>query len=138
MSIQNGKNHNTAGETLDEKRDALKNGTADSISTLEMRNTSIPTSSENKSTDKSIKMSSMSMRRSESYGQMSAASEANVLVIYTGGTIGMVRNENNGQCDSISFSFFFLSTLTSEQTVKPNDNNHIMGWWTVSSYENKI
>jgi L-asparaginase/Glu-tRNA(Gln) amidotransferase subunit D len=40
----------------------------------------------------------MSMKRNSSYGNMLADyDEAKVLVIYTGGTIGMTRNENNGE-----------------------------------------
>lgn len=40
-----------------------------------------------------------SLRRNRSYGNMLASgnSEAKVLVIYTGGTIGMMRNEKNGK-----------------------------------------
>lgn len=35
------------------------------------------------------------LRRSSSFCQMDGPSEANVLVIYTGGTIGMTRNAAN-------------------------------------------
>lgn len=35
------------------------------------------------------------LRRSSSFSQMECPSEANVLVIYTGGTIGMTRNAAN-------------------------------------------
>lgn len=59
-----------------------------------------------KAADASAKMHSASMRRSESYGHMTAGSEAHVLVIYTGGTIGMMRNENNGLLQNLSFSFW--------------------------------
>lgn len=40
-----------------------------------------------------------SLRRNVSYGLLPAANktEAKILVIYTGGTIGMVRNANNGK-----------------------------------------
>lgn len=40
----------------------------------------------------------LSLRRNTSYGNMltTNSKEAKVLVIYTGGTIGMIRNRNNG------------------------------------------
>lgn len=38
-----------------------------------------------------------SIRRNPSFGHMDTSAEANVLVIYTGGTIGMTRNSNNGE-----------------------------------------
>lgn len=42
--------------------------------------------------------SKSSLRRNISYGNMIAnSSEAKVLVIYTGGTIGMIRNNKNGK-----------------------------------------
>lgn len=42
--------------------------------------------------------SKSSLRRNISYGNMIANSaEAKVLVIYTGGTIGMIRNSKNGK-----------------------------------------
>lgn len=38
------------------------------------------------------------MRRNTSYGNLpDNQSEAKVLIIYTGGTIGMMRNEHNGE-----------------------------------------
>lgn len=37
-----------------------------------------------------------SLQRHASFDDMSSVSEARVLVIYTGGTIGMTRNSNNG------------------------------------------
>lgn len=45
--------------------------------------------------------------------------EGRVLVLYTGGTIGMVRNKNGGTCFNFSFSFktytrlitFFLTSV---------------------------
>ncbi|XP_058839457.1 L-asparaginase-like [Topomyia yanbarensis] len=46
--------------------------------------------------DGSLDLSKLYMRRNSSYGKMSSDTpEAKVLVIYTGGTIGMMRNENN-------------------------------------------
>lgn len=39
----------------------------------------------------------LSIRRNISFGEMERQTEANVLVIYTGGTIGMTRNSNNGE-----------------------------------------
>lgn len=46
----------------------------------------------------SLDLSKLSMRRNSSYGKLpSEAPEAKVLVIYTGGTIGMMRNEKNGK-----------------------------------------
>lgn len=38
-----------------------------------------------------------SIQRNRSFDNMVAQKEANVLVIYTGGTIGMTRNSNNGK-----------------------------------------
>lgn len=38
-----------------------------------------------------------SILRRRSYDNMATLTEANVLVIYTGGTIGMTRNSNNGK-----------------------------------------
>lgn len=48
-----------------------------------------------------------SIRRNTSFGQMERPTEANVLVIYTGGTIGMARNSNNGEL-TIYYSFYNL------------------------------
>ncbi|XP_058452041.1 L-asparaginase-like [Malaya genurostris] len=46
--------------------------------------------------DGSVDIRKLNMRRNTSYGKMSTDTpEAKVLVIYTGGTIGMMRNENN-------------------------------------------
>lgn len=50
-----------------------------------------------------------SIPRNRSYDNMATSSEANVLVIYTGGTIGMTRNSNNGMSFRIICSFFFIS-----------------------------
>lgn len=38
--------------------------------------------------------------RNRSFNDMGTLTEAKVLVIYTGGTIGMTRNSNNGMCCS--------------------------------------
>lgn len=46
----------------------------------------------------SLDLSKLPMRRNSSYGRMPSENpEAKVLVIYTGGTIGMMRNEKNGE-----------------------------------------
>lgn len=45
------------------------------------------------------------MKRNASYSNMEASTEANVLVIYTGGTIGMARNSSNGMFNFNSLSF---------------------------------
>lgn len=37
------------------------------------------------------------MVRNASYGNFGTQAEARVLVLYTGGTIGMLRNEKNGE-----------------------------------------
>lgn len=37
------------------------------------------------------------MVRNVSYGNLGTQSEARVLVLYTGGTIGMLRNDKNGE-----------------------------------------
>lgn len=44
----------------------------------------------------SIESNKSSIQRHQSYDDMASVSEAKVLVIYTGGTIGMTRNSNNG------------------------------------------
>lgn len=46
-----------------------------------------------------------SIPRQRSYDNMTTSTEANVLVIYTGGTIGMTRNRNNGEW--FLFEIFF-------------------------------
>lgn len=51
-------------------------------------------------------MSRASLTRNMSYNEMLAPpvrTEAKVLVIYTGGTIGMMRNEKRGMCKSSQF-----------------------------------
>lgn len=46
----------------------------------------------------SLDLSKLCMRRNSSYGKLPSENpEAKVLVIYTGGTIGMMRNEKNGK-----------------------------------------
>lgn len=50
-----------------------------------------------------------SIPRNKSYDNMSASAEANVLVIYTGGTIGMTRNANNGKSDNLISTIFFYN-----------------------------
>lgn len=37
------------------------------------------------------------MKRNASYGNLENTTEARVLVLYTGGTIGMLRNDKNGK-----------------------------------------
>lgn len=37
------------------------------------------------------------MKRNASYGNLGNTTEARVLVLYTGGTIGMLRNDKNGK-----------------------------------------
>lgn len=51
----------------------------------------------------------LTLRRNASYGNMmpTNSTEAKVLVIYTGGTIGMIRNRNNGE-----YLIFFLNILS--------------------------
>lgn len=88
-------NHVASAEEVDAKRHAFKNGSNGSIVSVDML-TSNPVNTVHKAADYNNKLSSVLMRRSESFGHMKAGSEAHVLVIYTGGTIGMVRNENNG------------------------------------------
>lgn len=39
----------------------------------------------------------LSLTRNRSFNDMGTVAEAKVLVIYTGGTIGMTRNSNNGK-----------------------------------------
>lgn len=43
----------------------------------------------------------MQMKRNVSYGNLGTQTEARVLVLYTGGTIGMLRNEKNGELRNI-------------------------------------
>lgn len=42
-------------------------------------------------------ITSAQMKRNESYGNLENRAEARVLVLYTGGTIGMLRNDKNGK-----------------------------------------
>lgn len=49
-----------------------------------------------------------SIPRQPSYDNMATSTEANVLVIYTGGTIGMTRNSNNGKWIFNLNNFFFV------------------------------
>lgn len=54
---------------------------------------------------------SSSLKRNTSYGNLMPAEtkETRVKVIYTGGTIGMVRNERNGKClDRLSKNYYYL------------------------------
>lgn len=95
MSESNG-NHIETVEKLDAKRGAFRNGSNGSMGSVDMLTTTMSVDKVHKAADENNKMSSVLMRRSESFGTMTAGSEAHVLVIYTGGTIGMVRNENNG------------------------------------------
>jgi len=44
---------------------------------------------------------SLQMKRNASYGHLGSQTEAKVLVLYTGGTIGMLRNEKRGKQASI-------------------------------------
>lgn len=48
-----------------------------------------------------------SLRRNLSYGNILAANEAKVLVIYTGGTIGMMRNDKEGKFKCNNYLLFF-------------------------------
>lgn len=48
---------------------------------------------------------SQSIRRNTSFNAMNTSTEANVLVIYTGGTIGMIRNSNNGEFFLLNYPF---------------------------------
>lgn len=95
-------NHIASADSFDVRRDAYSsesNGRSSNISN--MLTPSDETSSLNRNDTGSVLM-----RRNASYGQMRSATEANVLVIYTGGTIGMMRNKNNG-----SFKFEFSHFL---------------------------
>lgn len=42
----------------------------------------------------------LQMKRNVSYGNMENTTEARVLVLYTGGTIGMIRNNKNGEINT--------------------------------------
>lgn len=43
------------------------------------------------------------LKRSVSYGNLENTAEARVLVLYTGGTIGMIRNNKNGNVVDLKF-----------------------------------
>lgn len=45
---------------------------------------------------------SAQMKRNASYGNLGNTTEARVLVLYTGGTIGMLRNDKNGEKEKYS------------------------------------
>lgn len=51
-----------------------------------------------------------SLRRNLSYGNILAANEAKVLVIYTGGTIGMMRNDKDGEFNVIKYLFYLSNS----------------------------
>lgn len=62
------------------------------------------------------------MRRNTSYGNLpDNQSEAKVLIIYTGGTIGMMRNEHNGELINIFFGLFSLHYLDYEGEWRRKD-----------------
>lgn len=44
-----------------------------------------------------LEVNNVELKRNVSYGNMENTTEARVLVIYTGGTIGMIRNNKNGK-----------------------------------------
>lgn len=44
------------------------------------------------------------MKRNASYGNLESQNEARVLVLYTGGTIGMLRNDKHGKHSIIHYS----------------------------------
>ena len=45
------------------------------------------------------------MKRNASFGNLESQTEARVLVMYTGGTIGMLRNEKNGKKSNFDLLF---------------------------------
>lgn len=49
-----------------------------------------------------------SLARNRSFDDMGSMAEAKVLVIYTGGTIGMTRNSNNGMYYVIPVCIFYV------------------------------
>ena len=53
------------------------------------------------------KISRLTMKRNSSFGNMPLdQDEAKVLVIYTGGTIGMTRNDRNGELYAYKIQFY--------------------------------
>lgn len=83
------------GSDLSERRDSFRHIGESNGSVASLKN--LTTMSPTHSTHKSSEYSSESSTRRNSYGSMAEGSEAKVLVIYTGGTIGMVRNDKNGK-----------------------------------------
>lgn len=99
MSASNDNNLAASANGSDAKRVTFKKTADEEINSVDvLTTTSSPAAAAaiHKAAEKRSRLNSISMRRSESYGHMTPGSEAHVLVIYTGGTIGMVRNENNG------------------------------------------
>lgn len=57
--------------------------------------------------------SKLSLRRNTSFGNMPPTdkTEAKVLVIYTGGTIGMMRNDKNGKIISYTQNKIYMTLI---------------------------
>lgn len=67
-----------------------------------------------------------SIPRNTSYDNMATSAEANVLVIYTGGTIGMTRNSNNGMFVCLCFFFVFGIYFYFMMEMKDNVSQNIV------------
>lgn len=94
---------------LSDRRDSFRHIGESNGSVASLKN--IAAMSPTHSTHKSSEYSSETSTRRNSFGSMPEASEANVLVIYTGGTIGMVRNDKNGKARFVIIYDSFVNTL---------------------------
>ena len=79
-----------------------------------------PTEDSGRSLEKVIE--SNSFHRNQSYGHLPASNrvEAKVLVIFTGGTIGMMRNERNGEFFALKFYFGEKALIHGMQSLEFN------------------
>lgn len=72
------------------------------------------------STATATRLDRSSLRRNVSKGNLLGdRSESKVLVIYTGGTIGMMRNSNNGK-NKNQFGIFKYQTHINESLIEQN------------------
>lgn len=105
---------------LNDRRDSFRHIGESNGSVASLKN--IAAMSPTHSTHKSSEYSSETSTRRNSFGSMPEASEATVLVIYTGGTIGMVRNDKNGKARiAITYDSFDNTLQRTQVPISPSD-----------------
>lgn len=92
-SISDMVGHNIRHDQCERKEMFKQNG---SVASLKSQTPMTPTKTVHQSNDFTLERKA-SLPRKTSYGNLASAAEAKVLVIYTGGTIGMMRNDKNGK-----------------------------------------